>query len=202
MSKYLFVESSVRGDASASGQLAARFKEQLLAAGHTVVTRDVGSEPLPALDGAMLGALFSAADTRSAEEQAQADRVTALIDELQNADTIVIATGMYNFGVPAQLKTWFDYVLQAGRTFRYTADGPIGLVTGKQAVILAATGGIYSSGPGAAADFMVPHVQQMLAFMGINSVSIVRAEGLALGQEAAKAAMDRAFSEVDTLQAA
>lgn len=202
MSKYLFIESSVRGQASASGQLAARLKAQVQAAGHTVATRDVGADPLPPLDGALLGALFSTEDGRSAEQQAQADRVTQLINELQAADTVVIATGMYNFGMPAQLKTWFDYVLQAGRTFRYTADGPVGLVTGKQAIILAATGGIYSSGPAAAADFMVPHVKQMLAFIGITDVTVVRAEGLALGDESAQAGMAKAFSAVETLQAA
>lgn len=168
MSKFLFIESSVRGNDSASGKLAERLRAQVLAAGHTVTTRDVGADPLPPLDGALLGALFSAADARSAVQQAQADRVTALIDELQAADTVVIATGMYNFGIPAQLKTWFDYVLQAGRTFRYTAEGPVGLVTGKRAVILAATGGVYSEGPAAVADFMVPHVKQMLAFIGIT----------------------------------
>ncbi len=206
MSKYLFIESSVRGAASTSGQLASRLKDLARANGNEVIERDVGGQPLPALDGALLGALFSPADTRTAEQVAQADRVTALIEELQAADTVVIATGMYNFGIPSQLKAWFDHVLQAGRTFRYTASGPEGLVQGKKAVILAATGGVYSTGPAAVADFMVPHIKQMLAFIGITDVTVVRAEGLALGDEAAKAGLEKALSEVsgltETLQAA
>lgn len=206
MSKYLFIESSVRGAASASGQLASRLKDLARANGNEVIERDVGGQPLPALDGALLGALFSPVDARTTEQVAQADRVTALIEELQAADTVVIATGMYNFGIPSQLKAWFDHVLQAGRTFRYTASGPEGLVTGKKAVILAATGGVYSTGPAVVADFMVPHIKQMLAFIGITDVTVVRAEGLALGDEAAKAGLEKALSEVsvltETLQAA
>ena len=109
---------------------------------------------------------------------------------------------MYNFGVPVQLKTWFDYVLQAGRTFRYTASGPEGLVKGKRAILLVATGSVYSKGPTATADFMVPHLKQLLAFIGIIDVTVVRAEGLAFGPDAAKAGLEKAAAEIRTLKIA
>ncbi|WP_272942831.1 FMN-dependent NADH-azoreductase [Cupriavidus basilensis] len=124
------------------------------------------------------------------------------LDELQSADTVVLSAGMYNFGVPVQLKTWFDYVLQAGRTFRYTASGPEGLVKGKRAILLIATGSVYSEGPTAKADFMVPHLKQLLAFIGITDVTVVRAEGLAFGPDAAKAGLEKAAAEIRTLKTA
>ncbi|CAG4906854.1 FMN-dependent NADH-azoreductase [Paraburkholderia saeva] len=201
MSKYLVIQSSVRGADSASGQLADRFKNQLRTIpDNEIVERDLGGNPLPVLDGALLGALFTPADGLDAEQKAQRALVTALIDELKAADTVVLSAGMYNFGAPVQLKTWFDYVLQAGRTFQYTASGPEGLMKGKRAILLVATGGVYSEGPAATADFMVPHLKQLLAFIGITDVTVVRAEGMALGPDAARAGLEKALSEVGTLQ--
>jgi FMN-dependent NADH-azoreductase len=200
MSKYLFIQSSVRGADSASGQLASRFKQALrVNPGNKIVERDLGGNPLPMLDGALLGTLFTPADALNAEQKAQADLVTAVIDELKATDTVVLSAGMYNFGAPVQLKTWFDYVLQAGRTFQYTASGPEGLVKGKRAILLVATGGVYSEGPAAAADFMVPHLKTLLAFIGVTDVTVIRAEGMALGPDAARAGLEKALAEVGTL---
>ncbi|MGA7812727.1 FMN-dependent NADH-azoreductase [Caballeronia sp.] len=201
MSKYLIIQSSVRGADSASGQLAAHFKKQLgVIPGIEIQERDLGGNPLPVLDAALLGALFAPAEGLNAEQKAQVALVAALIDELKAADTIVLSAGMYNFGAPVQLKTWFDYVLQAGRTFQYTAAGPEGLLKGKRAILLVATGGVYSEGPAATADFMVPHLKLLLSFIGITDVTVVRAEGMALGPDAAKAGLEKALSEVGMLE--
>jgi FMN-dependent NADH-azoreductase len=201
MSKYLFIQSSVRGADSASGQLAARLKKQLGAIpGNEILVRDLGGNPLPVLDGALLGTLFTPADALNPAQLTQAALVSTLIDELKAADIVVLSAGMYNFAAPVQLKTWFDYVLQAGRTFHYTASGPEGLIKGKRAILLVATGGVYSEGPAAAADFMVPHLKQLLAFIGVTDVTVVRAEGMALGPDAAKAGLKKALAEVETLE--
>ncbi|MDF3889042.1 FMN-dependent NADH-azoreductase [Cupriavidus basilensis] len=203
MPKFLFVQSSIRGAASVSGQLAASLKEQLdVIPGNEILERNLGGNPLPVLDGALLDALFAPADALDSVQKAQTALVTTLIDELKAADTVVLSAGMYNFGVPVQLKTWFDYVLQAGRTFRYTASGPEGLVKGKRAILLVATGSVYSKGPTATADFMVPHLKQLLSFIGITDVTVVRAEGLAFGPDAAKAGLEKAAAEIRTLKTA
>lgn len=200
MSKFLIIESSPRGTASASNQLAARLKQVFQARpGAQVVSRNVSQEPIPVLDDAVLGAFFTPEVDQSAEQREVAGLSAKLIAELREADTVVIAASMYNFSIPSQLKHYFDFVLRAGQTFQYTANGPQGLLTGKRAVILVATGGVYSSGPAVAADFVVPYLKQLLAFVGITDVEVVRAEGLAMGPDAAKAGLDTAFALIDQL---
>lgn len=200
MTKVLIIESSPRGVDSASNQLAARLKQVFQARPHVqTVSRNVSQEPIPVLDGAVLGAFFTPEADQTPEQRDVAGLSAKLIGELREADTVVIAASMYNFSVPSQLKHYFDFVLRAGQTFQYTANGPQGLLTGKRAVILAATGGVYSAGPAAAADFVVPYLKQLLAFVGITEVTVIRAEGLALGPDAAKAGMAAAFSQIDQL---
>lgn len=201
MSQVLIVRSSPRGDASVSGQLASRLATGLRAGGADVVERALADRPPAVLDGELVGAMFTAAGERDAGQRARIAGSDALIAELAAADTVVIAAGMYNFGVPVALKAWFDQVLRAGSTFRYTAHGPEGLLRGKRAIILAATGGVYSDGPARQVDFFVPYVQHLLAFIGITDVRVVRAEGLALGPDAARDATGRALAAVDALVA-
>ena len=116
----------------------------------------------------------------------------ALVAELAAADILVIASPMYNFGMSSTLKAWFDHVLRAGLTFRYTAEGPEGLMTGKKAVVIESRAGCYSEGPGAALDGQEPHIRTLLGFIGITDVTFVRAEKLAFGPEAADAAIAEA----------
>ena len=99
---------------------------------------------------------------------------------------------MYNFGMSSTLKAWFDHVLRAGVTFRYTAAGPEGLLKGKKAVVIESRGGLYSEGPGAALDSQEAHIRTLLGFIGIDDVTIVRAEKLGYGPEAAAAAIAEA----------
>jgi FMN-dependent NADH-azoreductase len=104
---------------------------------------------------------------------------------------------MYNFGIPSTLKAWFDHVLRAGITFRYTAEGPEGLVKGKRAIVIEARAGLYSEGPAAAMDHQEPHLRTLLGFMGVTDVTYVRAEKLAFGPEAASAAITDAIEQLD-----
>ena len=126
-------------------------------------------------------------------------RSDALVAELQAADVLVIGLPMYNFNVPSTFKAWFDHVARAGVTFRYTSDGPQGLLTGKTAYILGARGGVYS---GTANDHQEPYIRQMLGFLGITDVEFVYAEGLAMGEDKAGAALAAANSSIAELAAA
>jgi FMN-dependent NADH-azoreductase len=117
--------------------------------------------------------------------------------QLQVADLIVIASPMYNFGMSSTLKAWFDHVLRAGVTFRYTESGPEGLLKGKKAVVIESRGGLYSEGPGMAMNSQEAHIRTLLGFAGIDDVTFVLAEKLAFGPEAAEASIQAAFERLD-----
>lgn len=176
----LMVETSPRGKASASravaDALATRPAELYPSA--TLQRRDLAAMPLPHLDAATLQAI----STRDASEAdglhalaGQSDRLT---DELLRADLLVIATPMWNFGIPSSLKAWIDLVVRPGRTFRYAEDGVVGLATGKRAILVLASGGVFSEGPWHSWDFVEPYLRRILSFIGIADVRTVRAEGM------------------------
>ena len=105
---------------------------------------------------------------------------------------------MYNLGIPSQLKAWFDRVLRAGETFRYTEAGPEGLLKGKRAIALITRGGQYSEGPGTAFDAQEPHLRTLLGFIGITDITVIRAENLAMGPEPREASIAEARGLIDT----
>jgi FMN-dependent NADH-azoreductase len=197
MSTVLVLTSSALGDASVSNQLvrdalsAFRDKDPAL----RVTTRDLGSTPIPHLTPDAASALRGAepANGQQAAARALSDE---LIAELKAADTVVIGSPMYNFGIASTLKAWFDYVLRAGITFRYTENGPVGLIEGKRAIVVVSRGGLYSEGPAQAFDSQEPHLRTLLGFMGISDVTFVRAEKLAFGPEAREQAIAAARSRL------
>ncbi|WP_118184958.1 FMN-dependent NADH-azoreductase [Paraburkholderia phosphatilytica] len=195
MSSILLINSAARSQGAQSTLLANELVSKLQQSnpGATLVTRDLQSEPLPHLDDAILGAFFTPADQRSAEQQAIAARSEALIAELQAADIVVIGAPMYNFGVSSQLKTYFDFIARAGITFRYTANGPEGLVKGKKVYIVAARGGKYSGTP---ADSHTSYLTTFLGFLGMTDVTFVYAEGLNMGAEVASASISAAREQI------
>lgn len=192
MTRILIVTSSANGAASVSSRLAEAHAAQLAAAraGIEIVRRDVGADPLPHLTHATVAAIKGTPES-DAELAARA-LSDALVAEVAAADLIVIASPMYNFGMSSTLKAWFDHVLRAGVTFRYGENGPEGLMTGKQAVVIESRGGVYSEGPGAALDGQEAHIRTLLGFIGIDDVTFVRAEKLSYGPEAAAAAIAEA----------
>lgn len=199
MTHALILDSAATGPASVSRQLTAGLLAQLRRADPSlhVTTRDLGAEPIPHLTADTVAALRGNAETPAEKETlALSD---ALVAELRAADLIVIGAPMYNFGIPSTLKTWFDHVLRAGVSFRYTASGPEGLMTGKRAVVIETRGGLYSEGPAAAMDAQEPHLRALLGFIGVTDIVFVRAEKLAFGPEAAAAAVTAAIEELDTL---
>ena len=200
MTKVLIVDSAATGDVSVSRKLTAELVERLRQRDGSVevVRRDVGTDPVPHLTAATVGAIRTG--TAETEEARRALALSdQLIAEVKQADLIVIGAPMYNFGIPSTLKAWFDHILRAGITFRYTQAGPEGLVTGKRAIVVEARAGLYSEGPAAASDSQEPHLRTLLGFMGVTEVSFVRAERLAFGPEAAAAAVAEAIEQLGEL---
>ena len=148
------------------------------------MTRDLGAEAVPHLDATLLGGWMKPAEEQTDAEKAASARSDQLIDELLAADVVVIASSMYNFGMTSTLKAWFDHVLRAGRTFKYTEAGPVGLTPDRKVYVVTARGGRYVGSP---LDFQAPHVRQLLGFIGITDVEFVNVEGQSMGpEEAAK----------------
>ena len=186
----LQINSSARSTGSESTRVADAIVARLQAAnpGASLVRRDLASNPHPAIDEATLGALFTPADQRTPEQAARVALDDALIAEAQAADAIVIGAPMYNFGITVQLKSWFDALARAGVTFRYTAEGPEGLLKNKKVYVALARGGIHKNG---ASDSQVPYLKTMLGFLGLTDVAFVYSEGHGMGPEAvAKAIAD------------
>jgi len=188
MTTILQINSAARSQGANSTLLANELTAKLQQSnpGAQVVVRNLLADSLPHLDDTILGAFFTPAEQRTPEQQAIHARSEALIAELQAADIIVIAAPMYNFGVSSQLKTYFDFIARAGITFRYTANGAEGLVTGKKVYVVAPRGGKYHGTP---ADQHTPYVKTFLGFLGMTDVNFILAEGLAMGPEVANAAL-------------
>ena len=188
----LVVSSSANGDASVSNGLVARFVDSVREtnpAAHVVLS-DVGARPLPHLTRETVAAIKGEPKSQAElEARALSD---ALVGELQQADLIVIASPMYNFGISSTLKSWFDHVARAGVTFRYTENGPEGLLKGKKTVAILSRAGFYSEGPGTAMDGQEPYLRAMLGFIGLDDVTWIRAEKLAFGPDVAGAVIEEA----------
>jgi len=161
--------------------------------------RNLTGNPHPILDEAALGALFTPAAQRTGEQAARVALDDALIAEIAAADVVVLGVPMYNFGVPAQLKNWIDAISRAGVTFRYTANGPEGLLTGKKVYVALTRGGKYRNTP---ADSQVPYLATVLGFLGMKDVHFVYAEGLAMGADAEREALATAYAEIEDAVAA
>ncbi|MDE1158644.1 MAG: FMN-dependent NADH-azoreductase [Neorhizobium sp.] len=190
MSSILLVTSSPREE-SISSQIANEFVEKLIAnrPGSTVVRRDLAKEGIAHLDTVTTSAIRKPAEARDAAESAAAEKSDASVAELLAADTVVIATGLINFNIYSTLKSWIDHIARAGHTFRYTAEGPQGLATGKKVYIVLASAGIYSEGPAAPMNHAVPYLKTVLGFMGMTDVEVIYVEGTAFGPEAAEKAI-------------
>jgi len=180
----LQINASARREAANSTRVADSITARLQATNPaaSLTLRDLAVTPHPVLDEAALGALFTPAEKRSAEQAARVALDDALIAEVQAADAIVLGVPMYNFGVPVQLKNWIDAIARNGVTFRYTEQGPKGLLQGKTVYVALARGGRHR---GTEADSQVPYLKTVLGFLGMTDVHFIYAEGLNMGAEAA-----------------
>lgn len=201
--KLLHVDSSILGAASASRALTASIveRQKALHPGLEVIYRDLAATSPLHLSPTHLAAWQGTAPDDAAVRQ-DVDAGGALLDELFAADIVVIGVPMYNFGVPSQLKAWIDRLLIAGKTFRYTDTGPEGLVIGKKIFIASTRGGVYAPGtPVAALEHQETWLRGALGFIGMTDVTVIRAEGLAMGPDAREAAMRAAGDEIAALAA-
>lgn len=188
----LRIDASARTDGSVSRQLGDEIIARL--APDSLVVRDL-SETVPQIDGRWLAANMTPEDQRTPDQRARLALSDAMIEELRAADTLLIATPIYNFGVPSTLKAWFDMIARAGLTFRYTEEGPEGLLKGKRAILALASGGTEIDGP---IDFATPWLRHVLGFVGITDIQVVRSDRLMVDAEASRA---RAAEDLEKLAA-
>jgi FMN-dependent NADH-azoreductase len=158
-----------------------------------VVTIDVYQDEVPLLDAKMLPAFFGAPPADAETERKRA-RQKAILDQFLAADLVVIATPMWNFNAPPMLKAFIDTILVAGKTFKYTATGPVGLVSGKKAVLCIASGGVYE-GAMAAYDTLTPMLKTQLGFIGVTDVTVLSAAGQGGGGDKAAASTAAAIEQ-------
>lgn len=171
MTRVLHIDSSAQTGASVTRRLGAELVERLGA--EEVVYRDLTKNKPGFVDEAWVGATFTPPAERTPEMKDRLAESDELVDELMTADIVVIGVPVYNFGVPAVLKAWIDMIGRVGRTFNYTANGPVGLLEGKRAIVVTATGGTPVS---SAIDFSTPYMKHVMGFVGITDVSVVAAE--------------------------
>jgi len=198
MTTLLQINASINNGNGESSRLA----DQFVAAFHkkhpkaTIVVRDVAAaEPVPHLNAERFGAFITKPEDRSASQQAVVAYSDTLINELKQADVIVLGLPMYNFGVPSQLKAYFDHIARIGE---YTEKGPVGKLTGKKVYVFAARGGVYEGTP---MDTQTSYVRDFLRFLGMSDVEFIYAEGLNMGPQSKQTALAKAEAEITRLAA-
>ncbi len=193
----LQINASARREGAHSTRIADAIVARLQSANPTLklTLRDLASHPHPVLDEAALGALFTPVEQRTPAQAARVALDDALIAEVQAAEVLVLGVPMYNFGVSVQLKTWIDAIARAGVTFRYTENGPEGLLKGKKVYVALARGGRYRD---AETDTQVPYLKMALGFLGMTDVQFIYAEGLNMGPDAAQRGFAEAEADIAT----
>jgi FMN-dependent NADH-azoreductase len=207
MSTLLQINASINNGNGESSRLA----NQFVAAFHkshpkvTIVVRDVAAaEPVPHLNAERFGAFVTKPEARSAAQHAVVAYSDTLINELKQADVIVLGLPMYNFGVPSQLKAYFDHIARLGVTFEYTEKGPVGKLTGKKVYVFAARGGVYARdgvNEGTPMETQTNYVRDFLRFLGMSDVEFIYAEGLHMSPQSKQTALEKAEAEIARLAA-
>lgn len=182
----LHLDSSIQADASASRQLTRAIVAQWRAEhpGGEVIYRDLAAQALPHLSGAAL----------ARQDELETARNEAVLQEFLRADVVVVGAPLYNFSIPSQLKAWIDRIAVAGKTFRYTPSGPQGLAGGKRVILAVTRGGVY--GDDARAEFGESYLRFVFRFLGVEDVSLVRAEGLAISPQHRADALSAAHAAI------
>jgi len=195
MTTLLRIDTSLREAGSDSRALADRFVESWRHRhpGGKIRVRDLAAEPVPHLDAATLAALATEPAARDESAAVRAARADALIDEFMDAEEIVLAVPMYNFGIPSTLKAYLDHLARAGVTFRYTPEGPQGLAGGKRVTLLLTRGGHYT---GSALDHQSPYLHTFFNFLGITDIDEIVAEGLNIDAASRERALAEAFERL------
>jgi FMN-dependent NADH-azoreductase len=166
-----------------------------------IIERDLVAQPLPFVTESWILAGATPMADRTPEQQQALALSDTLVEELMEADVIVLGVPMHNFSIPASLKAWFDLITRAGKTFSYGERGPQGLIPqGKQVLAIVSRGGSYGEGtPASAADFQVPYLRHMLAFIGLKSATVIEAGKQAFGPDVAEQSVDNALKQLSAL---
>lgn len=200
----LHVNVGMFGDNSVSTQLSNKIVQRLQAnhADAQVVTRDLTGQSVAHLDAEIVLAASTQPEERTQRQTDELAITEALLEEVFAADVLVIGAPMYNFTIPSQLKAWFDRIAQAGRTFRYTENGPEGLLTDKRVIVASARGNIYINTNISAQDHQENYLKTILAFVGITDVTIVRAEGVNISDSQREESIQAASKDIEALSLA
>ncbi len=198
MTHLLAVNSSPNLSSSVSRdlvmQFATSFEKQ--ASTNTVTVRDVGKNPLPHLDETTTSAFYTPSDQLSEEQKQAISLSDTLVEEVMQADVIVVGAPMHNFGSSSHLKAYLDHIARVGRTITYTEEGPKGLLGGRKVFVVTARGGVYSKGPASHMDIQVPYLKTFFSFVGIENVTFIHAEGLNMGDDSREKAIDAAVHSI------
>jgi FMN-dependent NADH-azoreductase len=176
----LKIDSSPMGERSISRKLTAAFAKAWLKAhpGGTIISRDLTALHIPIVDGGWIGAAYTPEDARTPQQKDALATSDILIAELQQADEYVIGVPMHNFSIPSTLKLWIDQVVRIGKTVAYSAAGREGLLKGKKATLLIASGGVYDQGSAAESlNFVTPYLRTIFGFIGMTDVNFIAAGG-------------------------
>lgn len=200
MAKLIRVDSSLSPQ-SFSRSLADEFQKKWEAKQDDckVIQYDFLSQPLPHIDPFFIESISVPNDQRSEAQIARLQRSNQLIDDLRSADHLLISVPMYNFGVPSHLKAYFDHVGRAGETFRYTENGPEGLLKHLKATVVVASGGDYTQSPLNQMDHVTPFIRTFLSFIGIDEVEFIQVPNMASQGEAQQASLEQAEKEIQQL---
>lgn len=193
MKTILVVNSSLNSDAGNSSKLVESYLEKLSGDEVKLDILDLNEAQLPHLTQKEMGAWMTAPEERTREQAELAGISDALLSRLEEADEVVIGLPMYNLGVPSTFKVWIDRLARAGKSFKYTENGPVGLIADKPVTVLAARGGVYA---GTEYDTQTPYIRHIFGLMGITKVNFVYAEGLNMGEEVAADAFSKANEKI------
>lgn len=198
MKTLLQIKSSIFSDRGQSSRLANDFVARWLQAhpGANVVVRDFSQSPVPHLTAERFQGFALDPHERTPEQVQAVTYSDMLIDEIRHADVVVFGMPMYNFGIPSNLKAYFDHIARAGVTFRYTESGPVGLLDGKKAYVFASSGGLVAGTP---MDTLATYMRIFLGFVGITDVEVVYADGMAVSAELKDAALANAKTAIARL---
>jgi FMN-dependent NADH-azoreductase len=197
MAKILVIESSARKEGSYSRMLVAEFVDQLKAGegGHEFIYRDLVEQPIPVLDASIVDIIRTPFDTIPPEQREATALSESLINELRDADFVVLGCPMYNWSIPASLKAWLDQVMRLGLTFAYGENGVVGLLGDKPALVVLSRGGSYDAPERAAVDMQKPYLANVLKVMGLSATYAVM-EGSLMGDEPRDANLAKARAQI------
>lgn len=194
--KLLHIQASPNKEKSVSREVSNYLVSKLHPSENILI--DLDAHPLPHITGTEVGAFFTPEEQRSPEQQAAIRLSDEKVDELLTSDVVVISTPMWNFGIPSVLKAWFDHISRAGKTFKFGPDGLKGLAGGRKVYVVVSSGSVFSEGPYASMDILIPWFKTTLGFIGITDLQIIRVEGTNT-PEAAATAVSKAKASVDRI---